>query len=667
MPHFKVKAVYEYSSPHDDDLHFSEGQIITVTEEEDDAWYVGEFVDGNGTKHEGLFPKNFVEKYEPVAPPRPSRAPKQPSLGPPQTEAAPPPPQVAPQEAAPLPREEPEPPKPLPPPVQIPDQAKSDPSPLSPVSAKSIKSPETHQEPPAAPRPVSVEPAAAAAPPAKKAPPPIAKKTDAFRDRLAMFNQGTAAPQPFRPAGAPTNFIKKPFVAPPPSRNAFVPPPREAPQVKSYRRDEDPEIAERRAQDQENAGRAGLSVQSPTAGTEAEEEEQPKVLSLKERMALLQKQQQEQAERAAASHKEKPKRPPVKKRTESHEARGEENEGHSLEKVTSGEQRERGSMDNTRPPRSSHGIKSPDLQVGREPLSDANDADQSGAGETEDAEGTSTSVEEDDEHARHKAAPRAPAAPAKEPDVGDEQDVEEREEEDEEEDEVDAETRRKQELRERMARLGGGFNPMMPGMNPFGAPMGGLPPKKKKAPEKRSTEESEHSPVPQQRIPMFPGMLPVKSPESENKQLQVEKEDDESRPITGTHEPEEVPDVEDVTSRHLQRTPTAEQLPPAPSESKFLIPRKPIDSCCVHHTLGVLQLSSSETVSKTYVASDRHSEYVMTVSVCSMFERICESRPCRIDRSLTVFQGDLFHLLFLLANMSGTVGQLHLYLYHVSN
>lgn len=628
MPHFKVKAVYEYSSPHADDLHFPEGQIITVTEEEDDAWYVGEFVDDNGTKHEGLFPKNFVEKYEPVAPPRPNRASRQPPpLEPPQAEVAPPAPQAPPQEAAPPPREEPEPepepPKSQPPPIQIPAQEKSEPSPLSPVSAKSTRAPEPYQEPPAAPKPVAAEPATVPAPSVKKAPPPIAKKTDAFKNRLAMFNQGTAAPQPFKPSGAPTNFIKKPFVAPPPSRNAYVPPPREAPQVKTYRREEDPEIAERRAQDQENAERVGLSGQSPTAGNEAEEEEQPKVMSLKERMALLQKQQQEQAERAATSHKEKPKRPPVKKRTESHEARGDENEGTPLEKIASGEQRERGSMDHARPPRSSHGLKSPEAHASRELHSDANDADQSGAGETEDAEGTSTSVEDDDERVRHKAAPRAPTAPTKESDVGDEQDVEE-EEEEEEEDEMDAETRRKQELRERMARLGGGFNPMMPGMNPFGAPMGGLPPKKKKAPEKKSTEESEHSPAPQQRIPMFPGMMPVKSPESENKQLHVEKEDEESHPITAAHEPEEVPDVEDVTSRHLQKTPTAEQPPPVPSESKFLIPRKPVDSCCVYRTLGALQLSSSETVSKTYVAVDGQSEYVMTVSVCSMLRRICK-------------------------------------------
>ncbi|KAL5408434.1 hypothetical protein PMIN03_006518 [Paraphaeosphaeria minitans] len=577
MPPFKVKAVYPYESPHEGDLLFPNGQIITVVEEEDDDWYVGEYVDDSGTKHEGIFPKNFVDKFEPERPPRPSNrksiVPEQPVAQP-----APPTPDVPQQEAAPAHDEPPEPvaPKPrLPPPVKIPDTAKSQTSPLSPTSAHGAKAQETPQDSPPAPKPVPAEPTSAGAP--KKAPPPIAKKSNAFRDRLAMFNQGTTAPQPFKPSAPLSGFIKKPFQAAAPRPDAYLPPPREVPQVKTYRRDEDPEIAERQARDQENAERAGLSGQSPTAGDDADEEEQPKVLSLKERMALLQKQQQEQAERTAASHKEKPKRPPVKKRAESH-GQTDQQDGTLLEKVASAEPRERGSIDNARPPPSSAGIKSPDPHANRELLSDANDADQSGAGETEDAEGTSTSVE-DDERSRHTALSRAPTAPTKEPDVGDEQDFEQ-EEEDEEEDEVDAETRRKQELRERMARLGGGFNPMMGGMIPFGAPMGGpLPPKKKKPvplpSEKRSTDDSDQPVVPQQRVPMFPGMLPVRSPEAENKQLSVDKEDPESHPISGSHEPEELPDIEDVTPRQLQRTPTAEQPPPIPTERRPVPPPIP--------------------------------------------------------------------------------------------
>ncbi|KAH0005724.1 hypothetical protein KCU78_g12705, partial [Aureobasidium melanogenum] len=74
-PPFKVKAVYEYASPHEDDLPFPEGQIITVVALEDADWYEGQYTDASGNKHSGLFPKNFVERYEPEIPSRPARRP----------------------------------------------------------------------------------------------------------------------------------------------------------------------------------------------------------------------------------------------------------------------------------------------------------------------------------------------------------------------------------------------------------------------------------------------------------------------------------------------------------------------------------------------------------------------------------------------------------------
>ncbi|PSN69418.1 hypothetical protein BS50DRAFT_341641 [Corynespora cassiicola Philippines] len=573
MPGFKVKAVYDYASGHEDDLSFPAGQVITVTEEEDADWYVGEYIDASGSKQEGLFPRNFVEKYEPEPPPRPNRASRHKPLEQPIEAAAPPTPEIPQPEPAPVEREEPEPPKPQPAPVEVPPTAQTQLSPTSPTSATSPRSPEASQELPPAPKAAPAPPAtsnpanasnAAPAPAAKKPPPPVAAKSSSFRDRIAAFNQPAAAPiKPFKPSGGPpSSFIKKPFVAPPPSRNAFIPPPREAPQVKTYRREEDPEIAERQAQEQENAERAGLaSPISPTANDGGEEEHKPQ--SLKERIALLQKQQQEQAARAAATLKEKPKKqpPPPKKRAESYEVRGDDSDGAALETVTSAESRERGSMDHARPPRSSHGVKSPDVtHPNRELLSDANDADQSGAGDTEDAEGTSTSVEEDEDRARKQTLPvRAPAAPAQEPDVGDEQDVEE----EEEEEEMDEETRRKLELRERMAKMSGGMG--MPGM--FGGiPMGGLPPKKKKPVEKKSTGESEEYASPQQRVAMFPipGMPQVRSPEPQERQLSVEKEDGPSHPITESRPADEMPDVEDVTPQSISRTPTGEFAPPVP-------------------------------------------------------------------------------------------------------
>lgn len=638
---FKVKAVYDYSSPHDDDLSFTTGQIITVTEEEDQDWYVGEYTDDNGTKHDGLFPRNFVERFEPQPPPRPNRASRHQPLEQPAAEPAPPTPVLPQAASAPEPESEteqeaePEPvqhrepvaSKPQPPPLQVPPTA-SHPepssvlSPASPRSAQSgIKSPESTQSPATeAPKPAAT--AAAAAAPAKKPPPPVAAKSNAFRDRIAAFNQPAAAPiQPFKSSAPPPNFIKKPFVAPPPSRNAYVPPPKEAPQVKTYRREEDPEIADRQAQDQEAAERSGLTGSSNAQANEADEDEGPK-LSLKERIALLQKQQQEQAERAAAAMqpKEKPKRPAQKKRLESHEGPAEDSEDTELEKVASVGSTTRASTDHGRPPRSSHDIRSPDSQHNeRELLSDANDADQSGAGETED-QGDSTSVEGDEKRAVSQQPPvpaRAPAAPAREPDVGDEQDVaDEDAEEDEEEDEMDAETRRKLELRERMAKMSGGMG--MPGM--FGGmPMGALPPKKKKSTGDKKVEESEEPHVPQQRVAMFPmpGM-PVRSSEQENRHLSVEKEDEPGHPITGAHDADEVPDVEDVTPQAISRTQTGESARSVSQESKHIISRKPLNPCALP-LLGHLQLPSSETVSKTYVAFDGVSDYVMTVSVSSMF------------------------------------------------
>ncbi|KAK1909753.1 hypothetical protein P3342_007925 [Pyrenophora teres f. teres] len=564
---YKVKAVYDYSSPHEDDLDFKVGQIISVTEEEGDDWYVGEYTDDSGTKRDGLFPRNFVERYEPAPPPRPNRASRHKPMEQPPAQEAPPTPQLPPSEPErmPAPRQEPEAPKTQPPPIEVPAAAKSTPlpmSPISPPSASSARAQEALHGQSESPKP---------APPAKKVPPPVASKSNAFRDRIAAFNAPAAAPiQPFKPSGgAPANFIKKPFVAPPPSRNAYIPPTRETPPIKTYRREEDPEIAARQAQDQNDAERAGLAQGGPK--DEGEEEQQPKV-SLKERIALLQKQQQEQAERAAAMHKEKPKRPPVAKRTLSQDAQAEDSENTDLERVVSGASKNRPSMDQARPPRSSHDIKSPN----RELLSE-NDADQSGAGETEDAGGESTSVEDDEERpkSRHPPPPppRAAAAPAQEPDVGDEQDV--AEEEEEEEDEMDAETRRKLELRQRMAKMSGGMG--MPGM--FGGPpMAPLPPKKKKPILDKKPEETAENSSPQQRIPMFgmPGMPPVRSPEpAEDRTLSVEKEEEVPRPVTASHPAEEVPDVEDVASSTVQPTPTSEQPPPVPSDRRPVPPPVP--------------------------------------------------------------------------------------------
>ncbi|KAI1407775.1 hypothetical protein F5Y13DRAFT_205706 [Hypoxylon sp. FL1857] len=80
---FKVKAVYDYASEHEDDLSFKANQIITVTDKVGADWYDGEYVDRSGIKKKGIFPRNLVERYRPPVPPRPRRKRTIPALAPP--------------------------------------------------------------------------------------------------------------------------------------------------------------------------------------------------------------------------------------------------------------------------------------------------------------------------------------------------------------------------------------------------------------------------------------------------------------------------------------------------------------------------------------------------------------------------------------------------------
>jgi hypothetical protein len=477
---FKVKATFDYNSPHEDDLSFSIGQIITVTEEEDTDWYIGEYTDSSGAAQSGLFPKNFVERYEPAPPPRPVRA-------------------ARPKPADPPPPVEPEPTEPSPP------------------SPEPIAEPVVTSAPVPAPAPVpaskAAEPAPTATsntPPAAKSPPPVAEKPSSFRDRIAAFNKTTAAPiAPFKPSAlGSSGFIKKPFVAPPPSRNAYVPPPtQQAAPAKVYRREEDPEIAERQAQDIENAEKAGLI---PGGDQPEEEEDQPKV-SLKDRIALLQKQQMD------ALNKEKPKKPP-KKRAEALQTETEQPQPPVFadEHPRNSSELERDLPDAPR--------RQPKLPKPVETFTDGNEADQSAAGET---------TEDPEAYPDEDESPHVPRAGTAETPAEEEDDEEG---EDTEEEEVDDEAKHQQALRERMAKLSGGMG--MPGM--FGGmAMPGMagPPKKKKPTEKKaeSHEELASTPPAAPRIPVMPGISRAPTGDSHTDRA-------------ATHEEEEDEDDEDQTT-----------------------------------------------------------------------------------------------------------------------
>ncbi|KAI1919116.1 assembly of actin patch protein [Ophidiomyces ophidiicola] len=546
---FTVKAIFEYTSDHEDDLAFSIGQIITVTAEEDEEWYYGEYTADNGTRKEGIFPRNFVEKYEPPAPPRPSRPNR------PKKDAEP----TIPVEAVPPP----------PPPA-------SDPTPTSPESPTqhfdssqetgSI-SPQAVRPPTAdAPQPTAFQqaapplPSVAAVPkPEPKAPPPsVADKptSTSFKDRIAAFNKAAAAPiTPFNPAGtsSTTNaFIKKPFVAPPPSKNAFVPMPVEAPAQKVYKRDEDPEILE---QNQER-----LADRSPPPPPSAASEDgQPKPTSLKERIALLQKQQLEQAARHAdaAQKKEKPKKPPQKKHVEIQDPADHTDlmQGAGLEKApTSETAKESKTSDDTHDVSTQHQHRTPvvphmtsPLQPHHEITSDANDADYSGAGDTEEAEETSTSKEDIDVKPTKSSTSKLNAEEPhpRSQEMVNEEAVEKEEEEEEEEEEVDPEIKRRMELRDRMAKMSGGMGMM--GM--FGPPPG-LPGtsaggyKKPKPDVIARSQDEERLPATAHALPVpvmvIPGMQPRKQ-ESFLSPTESKKDEPEANIPAATQAPKEEP------------------------------------------------------------------------------------------------------------------------------
>lgn len=568
---FTVRAVFEYSSTHEDDLNFPIGQIITVTAEEDEEWYFGEYTDDSGTKREGIFPKNFVEKYEPPAPPRPSR----PSRVKKDTDVVPPP---EPAVEAPVPESKPEPePEPE---VEADSQvnketvshlAQSPPS-VAHVSSSEVPVSPPKQEQAPAPPPAPAEPAPK---PASKPPPPaVADKPtgSSFKDRIAAFNKASAPPiAPFKPGGLSSQnsnaFIKKPFVAPPPSKDAYVPPPREPP-PKIYRREEDPEFMDR-------AGREPPVSEHRPAVTEAAEEQsedQPKPTSLKERIAMLQKQQLEQAARHAEAlqKKEKPKKPP-KKRAESHEQAPVPAEGAELERTDTTET----ARDHTSATAASQLASPP--QPSRELMSDTNDADYSAAGDTEDAE-TSTGKEELDERPARSSRSKS-SAPAERREEAEGEDEEDEETEGEEEEEIDPEIKRRMELRERMAKMSGGMGMM--GM--FGPP-GGLPglsglgtrkPKASADSDRKTSGESERTAPQMQAAPVplmaLPGMIARKPPEQISSTREVEKEDEKEAqpaPVTQQHSPEEVPDVEDVVHDEPSPRASTDRAPPPPPQER---------------------------------------------------------------------------------------------------
>ncbi|KAI0458743.1 hypothetical protein F5B21DRAFT_500248 [Xylaria acuta] len=527
---FKVRAIYEYVSNHEDDLPFQVGQILTVTDEEDPEWYGGEYVDDTGVKQEGIFPRNFVEKFEPTAPPRPIRARKKdPEPAPP---APPSPPSPSPPPAAVAPPEQPieeaSAETPAETPLEDAHEETSIATPQAPPTGQShppeapavpvVNPPEIAPVPAPAPietkdvdsvgsRSVDAPPQPKSPPPARaRSPPPVSQKPtgNSFKDRIAAFNKPAAPPiAPFKPSGlgsGSSGFIKKPFVAPPPSRHAYVPPPRDTHVAKIYRREEDPGMKETQA---ESIDTPEKPKPIPAGSSEHQDEDQPKPTTLKERIALLQRQQAEAAQRhaEAVAKKEKPARPP-KKRVDSEGPRESPAEDQAagapppLDRKDSADVISKDSLDESRSARQSLNISRTSTGLVE---NDGNEADMSGAGDTTEGQEDLTGHDDSDEKIEKPTSREVTAPEEQAP----------RDEEVEDEDDIDPEVRRKEELRARMAKMSGGMG--MAGM--FGPPvmgLGGLPSKKPKPPipvERRPSGMSEGPSSPRMTAPPIPTMM----------------------------------------------------------------------------------------------------------------------------------------------------------------
>ncbi|KAI8956116.1 hypothetical protein F4801DRAFT_2505 [Xylaria longipes] len=595
---FKVRAIYEYVSNHEDDLPFQVGQIITVTDEEDTEWYEGEYVDGTGVKLEGIFPRNFVEKFEPTAPPRPIRARKKdPEPAPPAPTSPPTPPP-----AAAAPPEQPVEDAPEETPAETPPEDAHEETPV----ATTPQAPPTDQShPPEAPsvapavpvaNPPEIAPVPAPAPietkdidsvgspsvdappkpksppPAQaRSPPPVSQKpaSNSFRDRIAAFNKPTAPPiAPFKPSGlgsGSSGFIKKPFVAPPPSRHAYVPPPRDTNVARIYRREEDPGMKETQA---ESTDTVEKPKPIPAASSEPQGEDQPKPTTLKERIALLQRQQAEAAQRHvdAVAKKEKPARPP-KKRIDSEGPRESPAEDQAagapppLDRKDSADVTSKDSLDESRSARQSLNIS----RISTGPIeNDGNEADMSGAGDT--TEGQEDLIGHDDSDEKlDKPTSREGTAP-------DEQVPGEDKAEDE--DDIDPEIRRKEELRARMAKMSGGMG--MAGM--FGPPVMGLPSKKPKPPipvERRPSGMSGGPSSPRMTAPPIPTMMALPGMGKQKKP----EEAHEPEPEQDTAEKETIPGpMTDSTSLEPESTSQAIEGPPPVPAGRPAPPPIPTDS-----------------------------------------------------------------------------------------
>lgn len=468
---FKVKAIFDYKSDYEDDLTFSVGQLITVTEVEDEEWYSGTY-DGKS----GMFPKNFV----------------QPAPEPPSTSSAIPPPSTR----------------------SMPAVTKGDDKEVKEdgEEAKEVDEEEVKEQTKSS---TSVPPVPKSGPVAESSPistgesskpaaseiKPVSKVNSFKETELSGVKPPLPGIFPNQKVVDPYS-VKKQFVGA--GKSSYVPPvkPRDNSALIGHIHKEEPKGEVVREHD--------------SSEEEHKEAEEPKV-SLKERIALLQQRQKEEAEREEAALKKKEEK--KRKLAEEKERLKQAKEAEKLaavqaeaEKPSVDEFSEQATLGKTATGGSvaSEGVLSTPASHHLDTVDvpdTINDKDSDSEDEAPLATHDNQSIKQEKE---------------------DEDDEEEEEEEGDDEEEEDDEELKRKKLVERMAKISGGRNMFgMMGMQaPFGAPMPADTTKKTKK-KKKSTEEGTSEEKAQDKnidsqtpraIPILPFANPSDLPKSSTEQ-----------------------------------------------------------------------------------------------------------------------------------------------------
>ncbi|KAG7845360.1 hypothetical protein KL941_003206 [Ogataea angusta] len=276
---YTVIAKYPYTPSAEnasDDLAFSAGQLITVTEEVDADWLFGTSKTG-GELVSGYFPRNFVERQAEDEPESVGTA-----------------------DTVPDARAE----------TQSPAERQVEPPVEPPVAQPSVSDPVPQSVAQATPDPLSLR--SETAEPVQSAQPQstIEHGTSDFKHKLQSFNISSAPPMPGQAVADP-NFAKKPFVAASP-HSAYVSPV----ERRESRSDE------RRV----SSGSATVPLPAqPAADEPANAEEDAPRMTLKERLRLLEERQREEQAAAEALMKRREEKK-KKKEMQREEEPAEENE-----------------------------------------------------------------------------------------------------------------------------------------------------------------------------------------------------------------------------------------------------------------------------------------------------------------------------------------------------